>query len=92
MTSSGNQTRNTFVKKAAKRLHFLKTLKGYNALREDLKIFYISAIRSIVEFGAQIWHGGLTQEQSKDIERIQRRAMKIANLSSRRFRGDGNVI
>ena len=65
------------VKKAAKRLYFLKTLKGYNAPREDLKIFYISAIRSIVEFGAQIWHGGLTQEQSKDIERIQRRAMKI---------------
>ena len=30
-----------------------------------------------MEFGAQIWHGGLTQEQSKDIERIQRRAMKI---------------
>ena len=58
------------VKMAAKRLHFLKTLKGYNAPREDLKIFYISAIRSIVEFGAQIWHGGLTQEQSKDIERI----------------------
>ena len=65
------------VKKAAKRLYFLKTLKGYSAPPADLKIFYISAIRSIVEHGAQIWHGGLTQEQSKDIERIQRRAMKI---------------
>ena len=30
-----------------------------------------------MEYGAQIWHGGLTQEQSKDIERIQRRTMKI---------------
>ena len=65
------------VKKAAKRLYFLKTLKGYSAPPADLKIFYISAIRSIVEYGAQIWHGSLTQEQSKDTERIQRRAMKI---------------
>ena len=30
-----------------------------------------------MEYEAQIWHGGLTQEQSKDIERIQRRGMKI---------------
>ena len=28
------------VKKVAKRLHFLKILKGYNAPREDLKTFY----------------------------------------------------
>ena len=68
------------VKKAAKRLYFLKTLKGYSAPPADLKIFYISAIRSIVEYGAQIWHGSLTQEQSKDTERIQRRAMKIICL------------
>ena len=56
------------VKNAAKRLHFLKILKGYNAPREDLKTFYISAIRSILEYGTKIWHGSLTEEQSKDIE------------------------
>ena len=65
------------VKNAAKRLHFLKILIGYNAPREDLKTFYISAIRSILEYGTEIWHGSLTEEQSKDIERIQRRGMKI---------------
>ena len=32
------------VKNAAKRLYILKILKGYNAPREDLKTFYISAI------------------------------------------------
>ena len=42
------------VKKAAKRLYFLKILKGYNAPREDLKTFYVSVIRSVVEYGAQI--------------------------------------
>ena len=30
-----------------------------------------------MEYGAQIWHGGLTKEQSKDIEGIQSHAMKI---------------
>ena len=37
------------VKNAAKRLYFLKILKGYNVPREDLKTFYISAIRSILK-------------------------------------------
>ena len=55
----------------------LKILKGYNAPREDLKTFYISAIGSILEYGTKIWHGRLTEEQSQDIERIQRRGMKI---------------
>ena len=73
MTSSGKQTLEYIVKKAAKLLHFL----GYNAPGEDLKIFCISAIRSILEYGTKIWHGSLTDEQFKDIERIQRREMKI---------------
>ena len=71
-TNNGN-----IVKKAAKGLHFLKILKGYNAPGEDLKTFYISAIRSILEYGTKIWHGSLTEKQFKDIERIQRHGMKI---------------
>ena len=55
----------------------LKILKGHNAPREDLKTSYISAIGSILEYGTKIWHGSLTEEQSKDIEQIQRRGMKI---------------
>ena len=42
-----------------------------------MKTFYTSPIRSNLEYGAQIWHGSLTEEPSKDIERIQRRVMKI---------------
>jgi hypothetical protein len=55
------------VKKAAKRLYYLRILRGYNAPRDDLKTFYASAIRSILEYGAQMWHGSFTQgEQSRD--------------------------
>jgi hypothetical protein len=65
------------IKKAAKWLYFLKILKSYNAPKDDLKTFYTSAIRSILEYGAEIWHGSLNNEQSRDIERIQKRALKI---------------
>ena len=30
-----------------------------------------------LEYAAQVWNGGLTKQQRKDIERIQRRVLKI---------------
>ena len=63
------------VKKAAKRLYLLNVLKSY--LAPDLNAFYTSVIRSVLEYGAHVWHGGLTGEQCQDIERIQRRALRI---------------
>ena len=65
------------VKKAVKRLYFLKMLKGYGAPKQDLKAFYMAVIRSTLEYCAQIWHGNLTKEQSTDIERVQKRALRI---------------
>ena len=41
-----------------------------------MKRFYISAIRPILEYGAQVWHGGLTKAQSSSIEKVQRRALR----------------
>ena len=65
------------VKRASKRLFALKSLKNYNAPMEDLKSFYMSVIRSTLEYCAHIWHGNLTHEQTHDIERIQKRALRI---------------
>lgn len=42
-----------------------------------IKRFYIAVVRSAVDYGAQVWNGNLTKEQVKDIERSQKRAMKI---------------
>ena len=50
------------VKNAAKRLHFLKFLKGYNAPREDLKTFYISAIK----INPGIWDQNLAWEFDRE--------------------------
>ena len=43
---------------------------------EDLKAFYTGVIRSVLEYGTQ-WNGNLTVEQSNDIERLQKRALRI---------------
>jgi hypothetical protein len=50
---------------------------NYNAPIEDLKAFYTSVIRSTLEYCPHIWHGNLTNEQTRDIERIQKRALRI---------------
>ena len=55
----------------------MKILKSYNARKEALKTFYVAVVRSVLEYGAQVWNGGLTMEQSEDIERIQKRALRI---------------
>lgn len=65
------------TKKAVKRLYFLKILKSYGAPTNDLKAFYIAVIRSTLEYAAQVWNGNLTHQQSADIERIQKRALRI---------------
>jgi hypothetical protein len=54
------------TKKGAKSLYFMKILKSYNAPKEALKTFYVVVVRSVLEYGAQVWNGGLTKEQSED--------------------------
>ena len=60
-------------------INFAENLKElqYKAPKDALKRFYIAVVRSAFEYGAQVWNGNLTKEQVKDIERIQKRAMKI---------------
>ena len=51
-------------------------------LKVDLDIHqlfdvYCKEIRSILEMAVPVWHSGLTKHQSKDIENVQKLAMKI---------------
>ena len=72
-----NKNTNHIIKKAAKRLYLLKVLKSYGAPEKDLMAFYTSVIRSVLEYGAQVWHGSLTGEQCYDTERVPKRALRI---------------
>ena len=65
------------IKKARKRLYLLKVLKSYGAIPGDFKAFYCAVIRSTLEYGSVVWHGNLTTQLSNDIERIQKRALRI---------------
>jgi len=68
---------NTICFKASSRLHFMKVLKRFSLSTSDLLYFYTSAVRPLLEYACPAWHTSLTSEQSKQIERIQIRALKI---------------
>ena len=60
------------VKKANKRLWILRRLKYLGAQEMDLVDVYIKQIRSVLELVVPVWHGGITQAEQIDIERIQK--------------------
>ena len=65
------------VRKANMRMELLRRVAAFNPPIEDLKIVYFSFIRSLLEQSAVVWHSSLTEENCKDLERVQRSAMKI---------------
>ena len=69
------------VKKSSRRLHMLRLLKRANADKKTLITVYRTCIRPILEYCNQIWHFNIPEYLSNDIERIQRRALKIIHPS-----------
>ena len=63
--------------KAAKRLYLLRQLKRAGIAHSVLVRFYCSVIRSILEYACQVFHCNLPLYLSKEIERIQRRALRV---------------
>ena len=63
--------------KAAKRLYLLRQLKRAGIANNDLVRFYCSVIRSILEYACQVFHCNLPLYLSEEIERIQRRALRM---------------
>ena len=47
----------------------------------DIVCVYCSIIRSILEYACPVWHPGLTKKLSKDIERVQKRCLKLLHPS-----------
>ena len=63
--------------KARRKLWLLRRMKNLNLTTVQLLDVYSKEVRSILEMAVPVWHGGLTQKQSKDIERVQKVAFKI---------------
>ena len=67
----------SIVKRANSKLWMLRRMKLLNIDPYIIVDFYFKEIRSICEMACQVFHSGLTQNQSNDIENIQKRALKI---------------
>ena len=60
------------IKRANKKIWLLRKMKQLKLDTNILVDFYCKEIRSILEFGAVVWHSGLTMKMTKQIERIQK--------------------
>ena len=68
----------TYITKIGyKKLWILRRLKSFGATQDELKDIYIKQVRSILEYAAVVWHAGLTQLNTSDIERVQKCAFAI---------------
>ena len=47
-------------------------LKRFGLPEEDLVSVFVSYVRPVVEYATPVWHGCLTEEQSKKLESIQK--------------------
>lgn len=65
------------VKKVNKRLYFLRQLKRAQVKSEELLLFYLTCIRPVTEYACPVYHHSLPQYLSVDLERCQRRALRI---------------
>ena len=78
---SGDLTWNAQItevtEKAAKRLYFLVQLKRARVPQKDLCLLYITCVRSVIDYAAPVFHHALPAYLSQELERVQKRAMRI---------------
>ena len=68
---------NYLTKKGYQRLEILRKLYEFNVPIDDLVHIYTLYTRSILEFNCCVWNFSITQEESSDIERVQKIACRI---------------
>ena len=65
------------IKKAAKRLYFLIQLKRARVSQNDLCLFYVTCVRSVIDYAAPVFHYSRPAYLMQELEGIQKRAMRI---------------
>ena len=58
--------------KTNSRLYFLKRLKRAGLSVNDLRCFYTTVVRPVLEYACVVWHHGLTKAQSDRLEALQK--------------------
>jgi len=65
------------TQKASRRLYLLIQLKRSGCKIAHLRQVYLTMVRPILEYAAPVWHSGINAEQTDNLERIQRRALRL---------------
>ena len=58
-------------------MQLLRKVASFGTPSEDLVNIYVLFIRSLLEQSAVVWHSSLTKENTDDLERIQKSALKV---------------
>ena len=74
---SWNEHIRNVVKKASKRLYFLVQLKRAKVAFEDLVLFYVACIRSILTYATPVFYYALPIYLQQELECVQKRAISI---------------
>ena len=64
-------------KKACKRIFYIVMMRRAGYDQGEMMNAYTSLIRSLLEYAAPVWHSSLTKEQSRLLESIQKRVLRI---------------
>ncbi len=79
------------VTKASKRLHILRVRRRGGIQPHDLiTTYYYALIRSMSEYCCTVWHCGLPLHLSEQVEKIQKRALRI--ILPGRFYGEAQEM
>ena len=73
-------------KKVTARLYFLRQLKRAKVPTNDLLSFYTTCIRPVAEYACPVFHTALAQYLSHQLERLQKRALRIIRTSDLSYR------
>ena len=65
------------MKNSSARLQLLRKAREYTNNIEDLKVIYYLYIRSLLEQSSVVWGSSISLENQKQLERIQKNAVRI---------------
>ena len=65
------------LSKVSKRFFIIHQLVKIGVNSSEIIMIYCSIIRSVLEYACQVWHSGLTSSESKELERVQKRVLRI---------------
>ena len=71
------QNTNFIVTKARGKIWMLRQFLPLKLSNLELFDVYVREVRSVLEYAVPVWHSGLTQKQSSDIEAVQKLAFKL---------------